>query len=115
MTITYAELDAPMDSKDQRIEELVRKIDHTTSTEPGHTCVNSPHVITMAFDMTDEDGRVEFDYARLGSLSHLAIWRLWDEMFNRVNDDSGKPDQITQQWLNRLLEIIDDLGVPLEV
>ena len=76
------------------------------------------HTNTMTFDMTDKDGIDAFEYARLGGASHSALWTLWDEMCKASWDHEcgGKPDQfITHQWLQRLLEIMDDHGVPLEV
>lgn len=75
---------------------------------------DSPHYVTMHFDMTTEDGWTAYEYARLGEKSHDVIFKLWDEMCNHQNDCRG-PDQITGQWLQRLLEIIDELNVPLEV
>jgi len=76
---------------------------------------NSPHHITMHFDLTEEEGRDAFAYARLGEASHTTLWKLWDEMHRASSDLDGKPDQITHQWLQRLLEIMDDYGVPLDV
>ena len=75
---------------------------------------DSPHHVTMYFDLTDEDGREAFEYARLGKASHDALWKLWDEMCKHQDDYRG-PDQITRQWLQRLLETMDDYNVPLEV
>ena len=130
MTITYAELDAPMDSKDQRIEELVRKIDHTTSTEPGHTCVNSPHVITMAFDMTDVTGRYEYELARLGSALYDVLSDLDEEMRNCVKHEAPPCDpdgmmldevrqegilDATRHWRKRIVTLRDDHAVPTEI
>ena len=75
------------------------------------------HTNTMTFDMTDKDGIDAFEYARLGEASHTALWLLWDEMCKASWDHEcgGKPDQITHQWLQRLLEIMDDYDVPLEI
>ena len=76
----------------------------------------SPHHVTMHFDLTDPEGRTAFEYARLGQSAHTVLWDLWKEMFDYVNDERlTKPDQITQQWLERLLETMDDYNVPLEV
>lgn len=75
---------------------------------------DSPYTITMHFDLTDEDGRTAFEYARLGQSSHLALWELWDEMCRHQDDYHGL-DQITHQWLQRLNEIMRELEVPLEV
>ena len=74
------------------------------------------HINTMTFDMTDKDGIDAFEHARLGQSSHLVLWKLWEEMFDCVNSDlSDKPDQITQQWIQRLNELMDCHYVPLEI
>lgn len=117
------------------------EIDHTTSDDQRHTCANpslavdvsnshkssdsgaraqvvgvmtSPHVVTMHFDLTDPDGRTAFEFARLGESSHLAIWTLWSEMCKHLDADGG-PDQITHLWIQRLIEILGDYDVPLEI
>ena len=129
MTITYAELDDPMESKDTRIEELEAEnaelnriadaahligINHIDPKEPGRPHTNSPHINTMTFDMTDKDGIDAFEYARLGKASHEVLWALWDEMCKHQDDYCG-PDQITQQWIQRLNELMDYHYVPLEI
>ena len=72
--------------------------------------MDSPNYVTMHFDLTDEEGLRAFEYARLGRDSHLALWRMWNETCKPAHDN-----QITKLWRIRLLEIMEDLNVPLEV
>ena len=119
MTITYAELDAPMESKDNRIAgleielEVERKVS-AAMQQQVEAATGPAHTNTMTFDMTDKDGIDAFEYARLGKASHEVLWALWNEMCKHQDDYRG-PDQITQQWIQRLNELMDYHYVPLEI
>jgi hypothetical protein len=79
------------------------------------------HINTMTFDMTTEEGRTAFEYARLGLSSHLVLWKLWSEMHEESNNWDDHPDPtkivnaLTYRWLQRLLELMDYHCVPLDV
>ena len=74
--------------------------------------MNSPHTVSFDYDLMDEHGRVEFDYARLGKNSHLVIWELWDWLVCQINDEERTELEPT---LDQLLLYMDDHEVPLEV
>ena len=83
---------------------------------------SSPHTITMTFDMTDIDGIIGFEYARLGSVSHLVIWSMWDKLTRELNycdqPEDGEDCDVcsqTEHWLSVLLDLMDKYDVPLEV
>lgn len=108
---------------------------HTKSAKPGHTCFNLPsHVNTMVFDMTTEDGRIEFEYARLGSNVFRVIREMEREMRNCTKHEAAPFDSdalddgmcyretfnsgiihATQYWRDRLRDLRHDYNVPLEV
>ena len=122
------ELDVVLDR--EREEANMIELDHTTSTEPGHTCVNSPHVITMAFDMTDVTGRYEYELARLGSALYDVLSDLDEEMRNCVKHEAPPCDpdgmmldevrqegilDATRHWRKRIAELREENDVPTDV
>ena len=84
---------------------------------------DSPHTITMTFDMTDPDGRMAFDSARQGLARGLVMWDLAQEMRGCVKHGSGPSDGVgsvdirdgieiaTQHWRDRLWDLMELHGV----
>ena len=54
--------------------------------------INSEHTVTMNFDMTSEEGRVAFEYARQGSGLSLVLGDLEREMRNCTKYDGAPFD-----------------------
>jgi hypothetical protein len=84
---------------------------------------NSPHVITMTFDMTDPDGRSAFENARQGLDRGLVLETLAEEMRQVTKYGHGISNAAkevkyregieiaTHHWRERLYALMDKYGV----
>jgi len=88
---------------------------------------DSPHTITMTFDLTDPDARMAFDSARQGLARGLVLWDLAQEMRSTVkynaapcwsnpqDDDhiaeNRETVKTTQYWRDRLWDLMELHGV----
>jgi len=87
----------------------------------------SPHTATFAYDLTDIEGRSAFEYAKAGFGLRLAVDDLLQEMrtcwkhggspctVNTGESENNSMQYATEHWRDRLYDLMEYHGVPLEM